>query len=967
MDAQPPNQQAKRIIICFSPRDTDGKAELVAHLAPLRQNLSTWSIDDVSGGESVADAFMLAATGADAALLLLSSDFFAELDEPAFAEQIEQLRRQQSSRGLTLIPLVWRDCAWQAVSWLKGCKPLMSDGSALRSLSKRQRDRALADIVRQFNESSAIRSPNDSPSAKAFDKSWASGRKINIQSHIKRLKADLADVAGSISRILKNSEQHQIKIAPEPKHMTYALSNGDSLFIGGWSGRGKTTVLRMLALCALNSKPRRVPIFLIPDSLSDFPTLIRKGLKLSSVEKDDKLQIWLQRTPTLLLVDDWHRLSDDARRKFEEMESEWRVCPTALAIAGAESVRVPHIRQLNQLELGPYTPEQRDDAVLKALKRPFHSADWLFAELPEGLKELLCEPVLLARFLQRVRLTPNIGVRPPQDIIDLFRQLLDAIVASRHSASSRRADEIATVCCYLVTNASAPFDLRIINDALHSCGAAGSAGDFAEDMRAVGIWKQITSGLYVFDHEIWKSYFRSVALAAAGYWSTSAQIKTWIQTTSIEELHTLLPFATGLITNFSLQEDMYSELLKRDLKLYCRSLRTRQKITGPTEKMKKSCLQLVHSGYLELIDNYIPKIKPYLEPWIDGDGEEGIRGEKAVLRGTVDTSGISFCFGFAPPDVLDVDEEYMSIDQIPQFAPSKGFQIHNHSTRNGLLRADSGRLLGAQLLIKQLIELCKDGRLPSIAWIGRERFRNWAKNLGVNSFLPHMWQTLTVTKAVECIATLRSNYKDRVLFCFTPRDNIDPDEFISLGQCLIAEGHGETSIIDLGLPGPDLTPTQRGVYHNVELYSKEQALRRVRILYQAFMETYRQLCEQYFGKLKDYFWYAQCPCKPIIDLISEQTSTRPMWWSIYWEVVADWPTEPDISSKPEQRLGYDFHKQLALRNRQACERYGRKFLFSSVSKIQGDWGIWDDEVTRFVTDELRQDLERIYNWIARAS
>lgn len=151
MNTQPMSHQPRRFVLCFSPKDADGKAELVAHMASRRETVTTWSDDEVSAGDSHTGAFLRAAESADAALLLLSADFFGHLDVPTFAEQVEQLRAQKSARGLALIPVLWRDCDWHAVPWLRGCKPLPRDGIALRSLGRRRRDRALAEIVRQLD------------------------------------------------------------------------------------------------------------------------------------------------------------------------------------------------------------------------------------------------------------------------------------------------------------------------------------------------------------------------------------------------------------------------------------------------------------------------------------------------------------------------------------------------------------------------------------------------------------------------------------------------------------------------------------------------------------------------------------------------------------------------------------------------------------------------------------------------
>lgn len=150
MDTQPPSAQKKRFLLCFSSKDSDGKTALVAHLAPVRGAITIWSVDEVSAGEQIMAEYLRIAADADCALLLLSADFFAEMDSQLFADQVDHLRQLHEERGLQLIPLLWRDCDWKAVSWLAELMPLPIDGIAIRALDMAQQDRALAEIVRHL-------------------------------------------------------------------------------------------------------------------------------------------------------------------------------------------------------------------------------------------------------------------------------------------------------------------------------------------------------------------------------------------------------------------------------------------------------------------------------------------------------------------------------------------------------------------------------------------------------------------------------------------------------------------------------------------------------------------------------------------------------------------------------------------------------------------------------------------------
>lgn len=151
MNTKLPSPEKKRLLLCFSPKDAQGKAELSAHLAPARGTLTLWSTDNVPGGESIAAAVKEAVEDAYGALLLLSSDLFAEMDAQPMADLIRQLREQNTERGLLLIPILWRDCNWPAVGWLAALKPLPADGNAIAMLEQAQRDRAFAEIARQLD------------------------------------------------------------------------------------------------------------------------------------------------------------------------------------------------------------------------------------------------------------------------------------------------------------------------------------------------------------------------------------------------------------------------------------------------------------------------------------------------------------------------------------------------------------------------------------------------------------------------------------------------------------------------------------------------------------------------------------------------------------------------------------------------------------------------------------------------
>lgn len=171
--------EKRRCLLCYSPKDIDGRDALLSHLAAVRGALIVWSIDSVLAGERTNEEFQLAAVGADIALLLLSADFIAEHDQEPLALQVKLLRQLQAQRGLLLIPLLWRHCAWQAIDWLADLNPLPIEGTAFRAMDQAWRDRALAELALQLDAQSRyyVGSPRTSWATPGL---WVSGIIVSL-------------------------------------------------------------------------------------------------------------------------------------------------------------------------------------------------------------------------------------------------------------------------------------------------------------------------------------------------------------------------------------------------------------------------------------------------------------------------------------------------------------------------------------------------------------------------------------------------------------------------------------------------------------------------------------------------------------------------------------------------------------------------------------------------------------------
>jgi hypothetical protein len=214
------------------------------------------------------------------------------------------------------------------------------------------------------------------------------------------LRSRLADT-NALTRTVASELHGTIQIG-ETEEDGLDLDNGEVIFVSGWSGRGKSTVLQVLARRAMRSTEKgRFPIFLRADavrhtvagSILDTLTQVTEAFR-SEVE----LALWLSQQPTLLLIDDWHRASDSARRTIGEFLGTLRPGKMAVALAGAPTVLPPPTPRLYRIEMGRYSVEERNAIIRGSFGQVSGTGAWVVETLPDGLDELLREPIILTNF-----------------------------------------------------------------------------------------------------------------------------------------------------------------------------------------------------------------------------------------------------------------------------------------------------------------------------------------------------------------------------------------------------------------------------------------------------------------------------------------------------------------------------------------------------------------------------------------
>jgi small GTP-binding protein len=145
---------APKLFISYSHQDEKFKDELVKMLAGLQRRgvIDAWQDRRIEPGAEWFPAIKQAINECDLALLLVSADFIAS--RFINGEELPDLLKRRQQEGMTVIPIIVRDCMWQAEPVLKDLQALPTDGKAVITCSEAtgERDRVWKDIAQAIEK-----------------------------------------------------------------------------------------------------------------------------------------------------------------------------------------------------------------------------------------------------------------------------------------------------------------------------------------------------------------------------------------------------------------------------------------------------------------------------------------------------------------------------------------------------------------------------------------------------------------------------------------------------------------------------------------------------------------------------------------------------------------------------------------------------------------------------------------------
>lgn len=165
MDHKTP--RSLNLFVSFAPGDTELKDSFLQHLATLQRlgHIDCWSSDASAAGADRTAELERMIDRADLALLLLSAHALAS--DLVQALELPRIFDAHARRGLQVIPVILRPCAWEYHPLLGKLVPLPRNGMAVTAHDIESRDQVFTDIVHEIASLTGARGERAKPRQEA--------------------------------------------------------------------------------------------------------------------------------------------------------------------------------------------------------------------------------------------------------------------------------------------------------------------------------------------------------------------------------------------------------------------------------------------------------------------------------------------------------------------------------------------------------------------------------------------------------------------------------------------------------------------------------------------------------------------------------------------------------------------------------------------------------------------------------
>ncbi len=139
------------VFISYSHKDEKWKDLLIPHLKTYQNlgHLDVWDDRRIQHGQDWHDEIKEAMEKASFAICLISADFFAS--EFIFNEEIPYLLEKRKNEGMPILPVLIRQCGWDAIPWLKRIQMFPRDSKCVAKDYLGNEDEVFNDVAKNIH------------------------------------------------------------------------------------------------------------------------------------------------------------------------------------------------------------------------------------------------------------------------------------------------------------------------------------------------------------------------------------------------------------------------------------------------------------------------------------------------------------------------------------------------------------------------------------------------------------------------------------------------------------------------------------------------------------------------------------------------------------------------------------------------------------------------------------------------
>lgn len=384
--------------------------------------------------------------------------------------------------------------------------------------------------------------------------------------------------------------------------------------------------------------------------------------------------------------------------------------------------------------------------------------------------------------------------------------------------------------------------------------------DICNQILNLGILKYKSDNEIYFVHKTFKEYLAGVFIV--GVIEEKEELNILEKIINKKQYHEVIIFASGLINNWTIQNEFLDFIFEENLSLYIECIKGKNDIndyllTLDTDDYSNLYMNILVNSYEKMINKYFPQIKNLFVPFKYCNDKYDYTEAAIIGQLSEDRRNIYYSY------VLRDTNEKKVINTLPEkireyhLDNSKSYQISIINLELSNLMGDSARMIAIRDIKSNLSSILKEYLLNEDDILNCERVSEMKKKLPIkeNDDLSFILQwtkkeiETTISSIVDDLGTDSYN-------------GIDLFKFYNLVENLINKNIDYNNYL---LPKENNFEVKRGWVWN--FYTKNQILKRIELFFHYSQTSFINLVENNFANVKMYMPdYTHLPYKYMVEV-----------------------------------------------------------------------------------------------------